>query len=126
MLRHQKDVVLEEPALNILAFARVASLVKCSENGNRAEHAAHHIVDGRARTHRPAFAASHVGETAHHLHNLIERSATLIRAGQKPLVRTIDDLRPQFLYVVVSQPKLIHRAGAEILTYYIDTSDEFE
>ena len=47
---------------------------------DRAEHAAHDVVDAGAGAQRVAGAAGHVGEAAHHLHDLVERGAVVVRS----------------------------------------------
>ena len=93
MLRDQQHVVLEEPDLNVPPTAGLLALVQRSQRADRAEHPAHDVVDAAAGAQRSAFRAGHVGEAAHHLHDFIERSAILVGAGQKALVRDVNQAR---------------------------------
>ena len=82
---------------------------------DRAEHAAHDVVDRTAGAQRPARQAGHVGEPAHHLHHLVERHAVLVGAGQEALAGAIDQARVERVHRFPTQAELVHRAGAEVL-----------
>ena len=85
VLADEEDVVLEQCGLHFHAAARDAALDQCAERADRAEEAAHDVVDAGARPQRVAGPAGHVGEPAHHLHDLVQRGAVLVGPGQEAL-----------------------------------------
>ena len=93
VLAHQEHVVLEQRRLHLHAPAGDAALDQRAERADRAEQAAHDVVDAGAGAQRIAGTAGHVGEAAHHLHDFVERGAVLVRAGQEALVAHVDDAR---------------------------------
>ena len=99
------------------------------ERGHRtddAEHSAHDVVDTRARPQRPTFETSHVCQPAHHLYDLVERGAMLVGAGQKSLVRDINQARIELCQRLGVKAKLRHRAGLEILAEYVGAGDQLQ
>ena len=89
----EEHAVLEQRALHLLAAAGALALAQRGEHADGAEHAAHDVVDRGAGAQRPPVRAGHVGQPAHHLHDLVEREPVLVRAGQEALVRDVDQAR---------------------------------
>ena len=71
-----------------------------------------------ARSGRPDR-PGHVGEPAHHLHDLVERRPLLVRPGQEALERAIDQARIDLLEILRPQPALGHRVRREVLDQHV-------
>jgi hypothetical protein len=126
VLGDQERVVLIERALHVLAAAGMAALVQRRQYRDRAEHAAHHVVDGRAGAQRAVAPAGHVGESPHHLHDLVEPGAALIRAGKEALERAINESGIHLAQRLLAESQLVHRAGLEVLGHHVRARDELQ
>ncbi len=102
MLCHQQEAVFKKADTNIPALVRRLPLEQRRDDRERAEEPSHDVIGGGADAQRPPARAGHVGQASHHLHDLIERGAMLIRACQKSFVGGNDELgiaRAQLLEV---------------------------
>ena len=95
------------------------ALLQRQHRAEGAEHAAHDVDHRGAGAQRPARRTGHVGEPAHHLHDLVERRPLLVRSGQEALQRAIDQPRIDLLEILGPQPALGHRARREILDHHV-------
>ena len=119
MLAHQKDVVLKQRALHLLALAGDAALKQRRHGAHGTEHATHDVVDAAARAQRVARPPGHVGQAAHHLHHLVQRHPVLVGTGQKTLVADINQALVDLGQRRVVQTVLGHGAGLEVLGHHV-------
>ena len=89
--------------------------ISAPERGDRGEHAAHDVVDAGAGPQRIARPSGHVREAAHHLHDLVERRAVIVRPRQEALVAHVDEPRVRLRQRRVVEAVLHHRARLEVL-----------
>ena len=115
VLRRQEHAVLEQAALDALTAAGVLTLAQRREHADDAPHPAHDVVDGGPGAHRLPGRTRHVGEPAHHLHDLVERRAVLVGAGQETLVRHIDQPRIVRAQIVTAEAHRVELPGLEVL-----------
>ena len=124
VLAHQEHHRFEERAFDQPALARAIARLERQHGAEGAEHAAHDVDDGRAGAQRPSRRAGHVSETAHHLHDFVQRWPLLVRPGQKAFQRAIDQPRVDLRQVLGPQPALGHRARREILDHHVGRLQE--
>ena len=89
------------------------------QHPQRRKHPPQYVVHARPRPHRLARHPRHVRQSAHHLHDLVQRHPMLIRPRQEPLATAIDQprvLRPQRL---IGQPQLVQRPRPEVLDQHV-------
>src|SRR5207245_2538043 len=80
---------------------------------------AHDVVDARSRAQRIAGTSRHVREPTHHLHDLVERGAMLVRSGKEALEADVNEPRMLLRKRRVIETVFRHRAGTKILAYDI-------
>ncbi len=119
VLRGQEHAVLEQRALDFLPAAGTIALAQRRQHPDRAEHAAHDVVDRRAGTQRAPGRTGHVRQPAHHLHDFVQRQAVLVRPRQEALVRHVDQVRVVRRQRGIVQPELLHQPGAEVLQHHV-------
>src|SRR5205823_3658695 len=111
--------IFKQRALYVLSAAGGAPLDDCGKYCNHGKHAAHDVVDGSAGAQRPADRSGHVSKTAHHLRRLVETRAILVRAGEEPFERAIDELWFELFQLLITETQLVHGAGTEVLGHDI-------
>jgi hypothetical protein len=121
----EEYAVLEERALHFLAPAGGVTFAQRGQHADRAEHAAHDVVDRGAGPQRTAFRPRHVGEAAHHLHHLVQRQPVFIGAGQEALVRYIDQARKSLAQGRLAEAKPFHHAWAKIFQQHVALPCQF-
>ena len=89
-----------------------------------AEHRTHDVDHRRAGAQRLADRPGHEGKAGLELHDLVERRAVLVGAGEVALERQIDEARVQRRELLVTAAEPLHRAGAVILQHDIGAHDE--
>ena len=119
MLAHQEYDRFEQRAFDQPALAGAVALLQRQHGAQRAEQAAHDVDHRGAGAQRPAGRAGHVGQPAHHLHNLVERRPLFVRPRQEALQRAVDEARIDLLQVLGPQPALGHRIGRKILDQHV-------
>ena len=120
VLGDQEQAVLEQPDADVGAVLLAAALlVERGEDRDRAEHAAHDVVGGGADALRLLARAGHGGEPRHHLHDLVERRAVLVRTGEKALVAGDDQMRMSSPQLLGAEPLLVELAVAEIFHEHV-------
>jgi hypothetical protein len=124
MGRHQENIVLKQGALDQLPGARAGALQQRGKDADGGEHAAHDVVHRGAGTERPARWAGQVGEPTHHLHDLVQRGAVYVWAGQKALQRAVDKRGVILLQGRVAEAHGVERAGAKVLGYHVGAVDQ--
>ena len=68
--------------------------------------------------------AGHRGEPRHHLHDLVERRAMLVGAGQKSLVAGDDQMRMFAAQFLGAEPLLVEQAVAKILQKHVGAGEQ--
>ena len=126
VLGHQKDIVLEQRALHLLAPSGLRALRQRRHGANGTKHAAHDVVDAGAGPQRVARPACHVGQAAHHLHHLVQRGAMVVGARQKALVADVDQALVEFAQRGIVQPQLFHGLRLEVLADDVGGGDQLE
>ena len=119
MLAHQEHDRFEQRALDQPALPGPLALLQRQHRTERAKHSADDVDHRGTGTQRPAAGAGHIGETAHHLHDLIERRPLLVGPGQEALQCAIDEARVDLLQVRRPKLALGHRTWREILDQHI-------
>ncbi len=106
------------------ATLRAALLVERGENRDRAEHAAHDVVGGRADALRFCRRAGHGGEPRHHLHDLVQRRPMLVGTGQEALVSADDEMRIFAAQFVGAEPLLFQLPVAKIFQEHVGAGEQ--
>ena len=89
--------------------------VQRGQHADRAEHAAHDVVDRTARPQRTAYRPGHVGETGHHLHHFVQRETVFVRTVQKAFMRDINQPGIAFAQRRIIETQARHAARFEVL-----------
>ena len=89
MLADQINGGFEQGGNDLLALAGAVALFKCGEDADHTEHAARDIDHARARAQRLARRPGHIGETSHHLRDLVKRGAIFVGAGEEAFLAGI-------------------------------------
>ncbi|MNE65407.1 hypothetical protein D3C80_1608830 [compost metagenome] len=110
--------------MDLLAFTCLVARVQSRQYTDRTEHAAHDVVHRTPRTQRLPHRAGHVGEPAHHLHDLVQGQAIFVRAFQEAFVGDIDKPSISRAQCVVVQPEFGHAPGLEILDEHVGGIDQ--
>ena len=124
MLRDQQHVVLEQRAAYALAATGSVAFPKRGQDGDDSEHATHDVVHRRAGAQRTPAGAGHVGQTTHHLHDLIQGRAVLVGTRQETIERTVDDVRAQLAHGIVIEAETLHGAGAKVFRDHVGTGQQ--
>ncbi|MPN57747.1 hypothetical protein SDC9_205441 [bioreactor metagenome] len=119
MLADEENVVLKQGGINLLPTPGNATLHQRRHGANRAEHASHDVVHARPRAQRIAGAASHVGQTAHHLHHFIKRRTVLVGTRQETRMVDINEAGVVLAERGIVQPELGQRPGLKVLQHHI-------
>ena len=123
-LGHEEHVVLEQRALDVGAAAGALALGERRLDRDDAEHAAHDVVHGGAGAHRLAGRAGHVGEAAHHLHDLVERQAVLVGTRQEALERAVDEPGMFRRERLVVEAEAFQQPRPEVLDQHVGGADQ--
>ena len=126
MLGHQQHVIFKQRALHLLPLASHGALRQRRQRADGAKQTAHDVIDAAARAQWVPWAAGHVGESAHHLHHLVQRGAVRVRAGQKPFQADVHQPLVQRRQTGVVQPQRGHGAGFEVFNHHIGAGQQFE
>ena len=102
------------------------TLAQRGQDADDAAEAAQDIDDRGAGAQRPALRARHIGKSAHHLRDLVEGTAMLVRAGEKAFQCAIDQPGVDRLQAFVAKLPFVHGAGREVLQEHVCVFDEFE
>ena len=81
-------------------------------------------LTGAPRAQRASDRAGHIGQAAHHLHDLIQRRALLVRAVQKAFQGKIDQLRITLGQGLIVQPLADQRTGPKIFDQHVGRADQ--
>src|SRR5713101_2758837 len=124
MLAHQEHDGFEQRAFDQPALAGALAHLERQDRAEGAKHAADDIDHRGTGAQGPAGRAGHVGQSTHHLHDLVERRPLLVGPRQKALECTIDQPRVDLLQMHGPQPALAHRARGKIFDHHVGRLQE--
>ena len=124
VLRNEKQTIFEQADSNIGTTSTTTFLIERGQNGDRAEHASHDVVGGGADTLRVFTRSGHGGEPRHHLHDLIERRAMLVRSGQKTFVPADNEVRMPAAQFLGAEPLLLQLPVAKIFQEHVGAGQQ--
>ena len=129
-LRHmradEERVVLEQRGVDEFAAARGLAHPQCGLDADDSEHPAHDVVDAGAGTQRLAGRTGHIGQSAEHLYDLVERRPVPVGAGQEALEGAVDESGVAGRELLISEADRFHLPDAEVLQQDVGGVDEVE
>ena len=126
VLGDEDGVGLEQADLDVAAGAGAVAFLDGGEDAECGEGAAQDVVDAGAGAHGFAGETGHVGEAAHHLHDLVEGDAVFVGAGEEALAAAVDEAWVGGFQGAVGQAELVEGAGAEVLDEDVGGFQEFQ
>ena len=115
VLADQKRRRLEQSAPDQLSPPGALTLLERCERCYHAEHAAQDVDHRGAGAQRLAGWPGHMRETGHELHDLVQRRAPLVRAGEKPLERNVHEAGVLGRQALEVAAQALHGAGSIVL-----------
>ena len=120
----RNTVDFEQGAPDQLAAAGLRPLLQRREHRDDTEHAAQDVDHRSAGAQRLPGRPGHVREPGHELDHLVERRPLLVRAGQEPFERQVNEARVQRRELLVAAAEPLHGSGAVVLDHDVGIRDE--
>ena len=122
----EERVVLEQRGVDELAAAGGLADPQRRLDADDAEHAAHDVIDAGSGAQRLAGRAGHIGESAEHLHDLVQGRPVPVGSGQEALEGAVDESRIAGRELLVPVAHRLHLPDPEVLQQDVGGVDEVE
>ena len=126
MRADEERVVLEQCGVDEFSAAGGLAHPQCGLDADDSEHSAHDVVDAGACAQRLPGRTGHIGQSAEHLHDLVESGPVPVGTGEEPFEGAVDEPGIARGELLVSESDRVHLSDAEVLQQDIGGVDEVE